>query len=154
MKRSGIRRSSPEKVRDWQDRSKPLRRASPTDNEAAGAPLPKLRRVKRGPFRRRGGGPSDAVKAEVRARDGHRCRPRYSEECSGGDDHVHHIWLRSAGGPDTAWNLVTVCWRCHNAIHAYPAAAEAAGWYRHRITDEERAVVATGGLVFALADVA
>lgn len=31
---------------------------------------------------------------------------------------VHHIVFRSQGGTDDPSNLVTVCWQCHNLIHA------------------------------------
>lgn len=31
--------------------------------------------------------------------------------------HPHHIMFRSAGGEDTLDNLVTLCWKCHSAIH-------------------------------------
>lgn len=31
--------------------------------------------------------------------------------------HRHHIVYRSAGGPDTPENVVTLCWQCHNAEH-------------------------------------
>jgi 5-methylcytosine-specific restriction endonuclease McrA len=30
---------------------------------------------------------------------------------------VHHIIPRSAGGPDTLSNLVTLCWECHMKAH-------------------------------------
>ena len=30
----------------------------------------------------------------------------------------HHIIFRSHGGPDTRGNLITLCRRCHDAIHA------------------------------------
>lgn len=30
---------------------------------------------------------------------------------------MHHIIFRSAGGPDTSWNLLTLCNACHNGIH-------------------------------------
>lgn len=31
--------------------------------------------------------------------------------------HAHHIVYRSHGGDDADWNLVTLCDRCHDAIH-------------------------------------
>ncbi len=42
---------------------------------------------------------------------------------------VHHIVLRSAGGADTADNLIAVCRPCHDWIHANPAEARFRGWY-------------------------
>ncbi len=37
--------------------------------------------------------------------------------------HAHHRRMRSQGGLDTASNLLAVCERCHNAIHANPSEA-------------------------------
>jgi 5-methylcytosine-specific restriction endonuclease McrA len=31
--------------------------------------------------------------------------------------HPHHIKYKSAGGEDTLDNLVTLCWKCHRAVH-------------------------------------
>ncbi|MDQ7008525.1 MAG: HNH endonuclease [Acidobacteriota bacterium] len=33
--------------------------------------------------------------------------------CSSPDDHIHHVVLRSAGGPTEAFNLLAVCRTCH-----------------------------------------
>jgi hypothetical protein len=30
---------------------------------------------------------------------------------------VHHVLFRSRGGPDEAWNLVTLCEGCHRLLH-------------------------------------
>lgn len=39
---------------------------------------------------------------------------------TGGENrlHVHHVVFRSQGGSDDPSNLVTVCWKCHERIHA------------------------------------
>jgi hypothetical protein len=39
-----------------------------------------------------------------------RCRFRRVE--------AHHIVFRSEGGPDTSWNLVSLCPSCHAAVHS------------------------------------
>ena len=31
--------------------------------------------------------------------------------------HPHHIVYRSQGGKHTLDNLLTLCWKCHNAVH-------------------------------------
>lgn len=31
--------------------------------------------------------------------------------------HCHHIIFRSQGGDDADWNLVTLCFKCHHAVH-------------------------------------
>lgn len=53
----------------------------------------------------------------VLERDNNQCR-----SCgTGGENrlHVHHIVHRSRGGGHDAANLVTVCWQCHNLLHAH-----------------------------------
>lgn len=57
--------------------------------------------------------------------------------------HRHHIVYRSAGGPDSTENVVTVCAECHNAVHTKKlldiegSADEAlAFWKRDKITDD------------------
>ena len=53
------------------------------------------------------------VYGEVRERDNYRCRL-----CGIGDRlEVHHIVYRSQGGPDEAWNLITLCQMHHQAAH-------------------------------------
>lgn len=47
-------------------------------------------------------------------------------------DHWHHLLPRSAGGPNTAENLIPVCFTCHRWIHDHPAASYEAGWLRSR----------------------
>lgn len=55
----------------------------------------------------------DSLRRRVRTRDGNRCR------CCGSRDSlmVHHIQFLSEGGRTTAWNLITLCGRCHSLVH-------------------------------------
>lgn len=34
-----------------------------------------------------------------------------------GNLHVHHIVYRSQQGLDESWNLITLCFLCHEAVH-------------------------------------
>lgn len=31
--------------------------------------------------------------------------------------HPHHVIYAGKGGPDTLDNLLTMCWKCHRAVH-------------------------------------
>lgn len=56
-----------------------------------------------------------AVYRAVDARDGQCCRV-----CGiycGASIHRHHVRFRSLGGPTTLENLLSVCQKCHKAIH-------------------------------------
>ena len=47
-------------------------------------------------------------------RDGWRCR-----HCNRGDTlDPHHVVYKSQGGADTLDNLITLCRRCHDSVHA------------------------------------
>ena len=60
----------------------------------------------------------DILREGVLYRDRHRCR-----ECgSSYGVEVHHIIRRSAGGPDSPENLITLCRSCHDSKH--PGARE------------------------------
>ena len=50
---------------------------------------------------------------QVLNRDGYKCRSCFSRN----NLHVHHITFRSQGGPDEAWNLLTLCNSCHDGVH-------------------------------------
>lgn len=53
------------------------------------------------------------MRATVIERDRSRCR-----RCARGTGlHVHHIVLRSHGGPSEEWNLITLCFACHELVH-------------------------------------
>lgn len=73
-----------------------------------------------------------AVVKAVNARDGYKCRvcgkrcdPHATDMLSKG--HHHHIVYRSAGGPDTPENIVTLCAVCHDAEHAHRLKIEGTG---------------------------
>lgn len=60
--------------------------------------------------------PEDEYRALCRTilqRDGYRCRSCGARNAL----HVHHIIFRSQGGPDEAWNLLTLCNSCHDGAH-------------------------------------
>lgn len=60
-----------------------------------------------------------ASKLEVRQRSGGACESRVEGVCQGRGHHAHHVVLRARGGPDTADNLLWVCWSCHHWIHTH-----------------------------------
>lgn len=81
----------------------------------------------RPPERKRGGsagkprGVPAAVYREVAMRDGGCVLARaelagFSGGCWGRLD-PHHVWRRSQGGPDEAWNLVLLCRAHHSWVH-------------------------------------
>jgi len=41
--------------------------------------------------------------------------------CHGRSQHIHHRRLRSQGGDNDFSNLLPMCWRCHDAVHANQA---------------------------------
>ena len=49
----------------------------------------------------------------VKKRDGGKCRA-----CGKRGDHVHHVRYRSRGGKHDLMNLVLLCVRCHQDVHA------------------------------------
>jgi hypothetical protein len=58
-----------------------------------------------------------AVRAKVLARDGHRCA---AEGCGATQFlEVHHRVPVAAGGTNDSENLVTLCHRCHRALHGW-----------------------------------
>lgn len=70
------------------------------------------------------------VSAFVRARSGGRCEAQIGDVCTGRGEHLHHVTMRSRGGPDEEWNLLDVCTKCHGWIHQFPRAATALGFLR------------------------
>ncbi len=52
---------------------------------------------------------------EVFRRDGWRCKCCRSRESL----HCHHIVFRAQGGDDASWNLLTLCSKCHDALHLH-----------------------------------
>ena len=57
--------------------------------------------------------PSPRLRRQVLARDGHRCVACESQRGL----MLHHVVFRSAGGPTTRENLITLCARCHGLVH-------------------------------------
>ena len=60
------------------------------------------------------------LREQVLRRDGWRC-----QRC-GSLSHleIHHIIFRSRSGSDIEQNLITLCARCHGAVHATPEILE------------------------------
>lgn len=53
------------------------------------------------------------MRRQVYERDGFRCAV-----CDSTDGlQIHHIKSRGRGGADHPMNLITLCWRCHAAVH-------------------------------------
>ena len=67
----------------------------------------------------------EKVKQAVFARDDLTC-----QWCMvpGGALDAHHVTRRSQGGPDAAWNLVSVHRICHRYIHEHPTEAKRRGF--------------------------
>lgn len=61
-----------------------------------------------------------------------RCEAAIDGVCTYVAQHRHHIKLRSRGGSNEASNLLYVCLRCHDHIHANPAWATEHGFMRSR----------------------
>lgn len=71
---------------------------------------------KRKPLRLKGKALRDLYQS-VRDRDNNSCRCPFCEGNSPIDSAPHHIIYKSQGGPDEAWNLITLCMSCHDKIH-------------------------------------
>jgi 5-methylcytosine-specific restriction endonuclease McrA len=63
-------------------------------------------------------------------RDGYRCMVTVEHDCTRRAEHAHHVILRSQGGPDVEWNLLSVCHVGHRWIHDHPRDARRYGWIR------------------------
>lgn len=103
MKRTPLRRGEPlERRTPLQRGSTPLRRT----------PLARIgRRGARHSARMR------KLRPAVFARDGYRCAALIAPRCTGRAENAHHLWPSERGGPDSAENLISVCWPCHDWIH-------------------------------------
>jgi 5-methylcytosine-specific restriction endonuclease McrA len=53
------------------------------------------------------------ISRAVYQRDDWRCRHCRNREGL----HPHHVVYKSHGGADTLDNIVTLCWKCHRAVH-------------------------------------
>lgn len=70
------------------------------------------------------------VRKRVRRRSGGRCEARVVGVCPTGEhpaQHMHHIWLRGQGGPDTEENALDSCQKVHDWIHDQPTRSRAIG---------------------------
>lgn len=112
MKRGGPITPNPEKVREWQQRSR--------------KPLPAMSTA-----RRAGTAERAAVRRAVFERDRWACqlKDRTPNDCHGVLT-VHHLRKASAGGPYTADNLVALCAGCNVWVEDNPAAARKLGMVR------------------------
>lgn len=110
MKRSELRRSTPEQARAWRRRSKRL------------APRSATRAAEDEQY--------DRAKAEALTRDRNRCQGEQrvpGVACAGRLD-PHHVWPTGQGGPrcDPA-NLLTLCRAHHDWAHSNSRAARTLG---------------------------
>jgi hypothetical protein len=73
-----------------------------------------------------------AVTAAVFARDGGCVAREVVEVRCWGPLAPHHTWRKGQGGPDEAWNLVTLCAAHHTWVHAYGrrGIVKERGWLR------------------------
>ena len=56
---------------------------------------------------------SKLTRLQVYIRDGFRCA--LCDDTRG--IQIHHVIHRSQGGSNAPMNLITLCWRCHAAVH-------------------------------------
>jgi 5-methylcytosine-specific restriction endonuclease McrA len=75
------------------------------------------------------------VRALVLERDRGRCLL-----CRKAATDTHHILYRSQGGPDEAWNLISLCRTCHEKVHS-----EGPGSWRETLHRLAAAASATTG---------
>ncbi|MGE0796207.1 MAG: HNH endonuclease [Acidimicrobiia bacterium] len=69
----------------------------------------------------------------VAERSGGRCEVRIRGVCTGRAVHLHHVQRRD-GGDHSPSNLLHVCRRCHDHVHAHPAWAREHGFIRSAFT--------------------
>lgn len=67
------------------------------------------------------------ARTDVKARSVGYCEARVTGVCTTRGEHIHHIILRSRGGPDEPWNLMHLCNACHTWAHANPKQATRLG---------------------------
>ena len=63
------------------------------------------------------------AKREIVERSEGRCEARVDGVCTTYAQHAHHKRRQSQGGPDSAANLLAVCFDCHEWIHRNTSAA-------------------------------
>lgn len=133
--------TDPDKLRDWQRRSKPLSRTVPLGRAPLATVTP-LRSVGLTapvvPLRPGRASPRDTIPAKVRtlvrARDENLC-----VHCGRPADDIHHRRLKGIGGSSDAHAncpclLVSLCRACHDWAHANRREAEAEGLIIPRAT--------------------
>lgn len=80
-----------------------------------------------------------AMRRQVKRRSGGLCEANWPGVCPDGPhpgEEVHHVWLRSQGGPDHVNNGLHLCGRVHDHAHDVDrAGAEARGIIRSRPAD-------------------
>lgn len=94
-----------------------------------------LKRTRLNPVGRKGRAHQDRMnelRPAVFARASWHCQAGISPDCTGSADHAHHVLPRSAGGTDTLGNLLGVCWKCHDRLHAHPEESRRRGLLRSR----------------------
>lgn len=65
-------------------------------------------------------------------RAGQRCEFIDGDQCEARAEHCHHVQPRSRGGSDDHTNLLAVCARHHEWIHAHPAESTVRGYLKSR----------------------
>ena len=93
-------------------KGKQLRLRRDTPPLTGGAPMKPLEREQKGSATMTAN-ISKETRREVYRRDGFRCALCDSQDGL----QIHHIKPRGKGGADHPMNLITLCWRCHNAAH-------------------------------------
>lgn len=75
---------------------------------------------------------SKETRKQVYRRDGWRCAL-----CDSTDGlQIHHIKPRGKGGADHPMNLITLCWRCHNAAHGGKMVTDYPGETPEQVRDD------------------
>lgn len=63
----------------------------------------------------------DALRPALAERSGGRCEFTFpAHRCDQRASLIHHRWRRSQGGVNRLWNLLHLCWSCHEYIHRNP----------------------------------
>jgi 5-methylcytosine-specific restriction endonuclease McrA len=101
-------------------------------------PLRSKTALKRSPLRRKRKSDAQWQKARKVAlnRSGGLCEARLPC-CQGQGSQVHHILRRSQGGKHEESNLLTVCYLCHEYIHANPKEASEKNLLKIRKYDDD-----------------
>ena len=109
MKRTPLQRRKALKRTPFPKRTKPMRRTPASRSQT----------------RKTGNGIPTDVSDAVRARSGGICE---WPSCPDWATEMHHLLMRSQGGPHTEENLRDLCGAHHGMIHANPADSYESGW--------------------------